>query len=388
MRLDQCHSIDDLRRRARRRLPSPLFHYIDGGADDEVTLGRNTAAFQDYDLLPSQLHDVAQVDLSTTLLGRRIDWPVMLSPTGMSRLFHHHAEPAVARAAARTGTFYGLSTLATTGLEAIAQAAPGPKMFQVYVFRDRGLTREFVDRCQDAGYDALCLTVDMAVAGNRERDRKTGMTMPPSFTLASLASFLAHPAWAANLLRHPDFSLANVAHRADVGSGGAISLIDYVNAQLDPSVTWQDAAWLAKAWGGKFVIKGIQTVADARRAADIGAHAVMVSNHGGRQLDGVAAPVDCIAAIAEAVGDRIEIILDGGVRRGTHVLKALALGADACAVGRAYLYGLAAGGYDGVMRALTLLRGEIARDMALLGCRTVREVSPHHIRWRGSPMAT
>jgi len=265
------------------------------------------------------------------------------------------------------GALYSLSTLATTTLEDIAAENPGAKMFQVYILKDRGLTRELVERCKAARYDALCLTVDTTIAGNRERDLRTGMTMPPRFGLSSLLSFASHPAWAFNFLIRPDFKLANIVHRVDALGNNAMALIDYVNSQFDRTLTWQDAEWLAGEWGGPFVIKGIQSGADARRARDIGATAVMISNHGGRQLDSAPAPVDCIHNIREAVGRDLELIVDGGIRRGNHIVKALALGADACSVGRPYLYGLAAGGERGVSRAIEILRSETEQTMALSG---------------------
>jgi L-lactate dehydrogenase (cytochrome) len=383
MRLDRCHNVMDLRRPARAALPAPLFHYLDGGADDEWSLGNNRAAFGRYELLPETLVDVSDIDLSTRLLGCDLKLPFFLSPTGMSRLFHHGRELAVARAAERAGTLYSLSTLATTSLEDVAAAIASPIMFQIYVLKDRGLTAEFVDRCKAAGYKALCLTVDTPLAGNRERDKVTGMTMPPQWTLGSLASFAMHPGWSFNYLRYPDFRLANVAHRVDALGSGAMGLIDYLNSQFDRSVTWDDAAWLARLWGGPFVIKGLMTPADAVRAADIGATAVMISNHGGRQLDGAPAPVDMVAPMRAAVGNRLELIVDGGIRRGTDILKALALGADACSIGRAYLYGLAAGGEAGVDRAIGLLRDELLRDMALLGRRRIADVGGASVRAAG-----
>ncbi|WP_420464766.1 alpha-hydroxy acid oxidase [Panacagrimonas sp.] len=381
MDLQHCHNVDDLRARARRRLPAPLFHYIDGGADDEWTLRHNTQAFDDWNLLPSILRDVSRIDLSTRVLGCDLELPFFLAPTGMSRLFHHDKELGAARAAHRYGTLYSLSTLGTTSLEDVAQV-PGPKMFQVYIHRDRGLTLEFAQRCKAAGYAALCLTVDTPLAGNRERDRRTGMIMPPRLGLRSLLSFAASPHWAWHWLRDPDFRLANVVHRVDALAGGAMGLIDYVNSQLDRSVSWRDAEWLRAQWDGPLVIKGIGTASDARQALAVGADAVMISNHGGRQLDGTPAPIEALPAMREAVGTRLELIVDGGVRRGTHVLKALALGANACSIGRGYLYGLAAGGQAGVERALHLLREELLRDMALLGCTRIDELGRAQVRRR------
>lgn len=382
-KLDRCKNIADLRALAKRRLPAPMFHYIDGGADDERTLGWNTSAFDRYELLPSYLRDIEHIDTSTTLLGHRIDVPFFLSPTGMSRLFHHDKELAAAKAANAFGTFYGLSTLGTTSLEEIAEVTTAPRMFQVYILKDRELTREFCQRCKAAGFEAMCLTVDVPVAGNREREIEHGMHMPPRFRLGSLLSFAAHPAWTVNYLLKPDFKLANVAHRVDALGEGAMGLIDYVNSQFDRSVTWDDAEWLIGEWDGPMVIKGLQTAEDARRARDIGARGIMVSNHGGRQLDTAPAPIDCIAEMADAVGDDLDIICDGGVRRGTHMIKALAMGAKACSFGRPYLYGLAAGGQAGVERALSILKQELERDMALLGCRSIAEIGPEHVRRHG-----
>jgi L-lactate dehydrogenase (cytochrome) len=373
--LSRCFSVEDLRHLAWRKLPAPLFHYIDGGADDEVTLRRNSAAFDDYAFLPRTLSNVSSIDPSTTLLGKRIKIPLILSPTGMSRLFHHAGEPAVARAAARAGTFYSLSTMSTTLLEDIAAASDGPKMFQIYLFKDKGLTAEFVDRCAAARFDALCLTIDTPLAGNRERDRVTGMEMPPRFTLKSLLSFASHPGWSLAYLRNPNFDIKNVSHRVNALDGKSISLIDYVNSQFDRSVGWDDVAALRASWPGPFVVKGIQSVIDAKRAIDAGASALMISNHGGRQLDGTIAPIALLADVRSAVGADVELIVDGGVRRGSHVLKALALGANACSIGRAYLYGLAAGGELGVDRVLNLLSEEITRNMALLGATSVQGIT-------------
>lgn len=387
-RIDDCKNIADLRKLARKRLPAPMFHYIDGGSDDEITLRWNTSAFDGYELLPAYLRDVASIDTSTTLLGQRIEVPFFLSPTGMSRLFHHEKEIAVARAADKFKTFYGLSTLGTTSIEDIADVTAAPKMYQVYIFKDRELTREFAQRCKAAGFEAMCLTVDLPVAGNREREIEHGMQMPPKFKIGSLLSFAMHPRWTINYLMNPDFRLANVVHRVDALSGGAMGLMDYVNSQLDRTVTWKDAEWLVQQWDGPLVIKGVQTVEDARLARDIGAGGIMVSNHGGRQLETAPACIDCIAEIADAVGDDLDIICDGGVRRGTHIIKALAMGAKACSFGRPYLYGLAAGGHEGVMRALTIIKTELERDMALVGCRSIAEIGPQHVRHaRAAPFA-
>jgi L-lactate dehydrogenase (cytochrome) len=383
--LKKCKNIADLRHRAFRKLPSPMFHYIDGGADDEWTLRRNSEAFNDYELQPHYLNDISRIDLGTRLLGCELKLPFFLSPTGMSRLFHHHKETGVAKAAAQAGTLYSLSTMATTSLEEVASACEGPKMFQIYILKDRELTREFVQRCKQAGYQALCLTVDTPLAGNRERDSVYGMTLPPRINRRNFFSYATRWQWLFHVAKSPDFKLANVVHRVDALGKGAMSLIEYVNSQFDRTVTWEDVAWLAEQWDGPFVIKGLTTVADARRAVEVGATAVMLSNHGGRQLDGVPAPIDTLVPIRDAVGDSLELIIDGGIRRGTHVVKALALGANACSIGRPYLYGLAAGGQAGVERAIEILRSEIERDMALLGCTSVTDLRPEHVlhtrRW-------
>jgi L-lactate dehydrogenase (cytochrome) len=382
MSLGKCFNFGDFRRLAQRRLPAPLFHYIDGGADDEITLARNTAAFNDYELMPRFLVDVSKIDTRTTIFGREIAWPVFCAPTAMSKLFHHHKEPAVARAAARAGTFYGLSSLATTSLEDIAAETSGPKLYQIYVMKDRGFTNEIIRRCKAAKYDAICVTVDTPLAGNRERDRIHGMVIPPRFGLADLTSFVLHPAWSINFMLNPDFRIANVVERPENVQKGGLGLIEYVNSQIDRSVTWDDLAKIRELWGGPFAVKGLQSAADAKMAREIGATAIMISNHGGRQLDTAPAPFDCIAPMRDAIGNSLEIICDGGIRRGTHVIKALAMGANACSIGRPYLFALAAGGEAGVDRALTLLRAEIERDMALMGAPKIAAINQTFLRKR------
>ena len=379
--LNKCYNIADLRKRAKQKLPAPMFNYIDGGSDDEWSLRNNTAAFERYEFNPGYLQDIEQINLKRKVMGVELDLPFVLAPTGMSRLFHHEKEPAVARAAHQFGTLYSLSTLGTTSLEEVAKSTPGPKMFQIYIHKDRGLTSEFVQRCKDAGYTSLCLTVDTMVAGNRERDLYNGMVMPPKITtLANFFSYATSFEWWFNMLRDPDFRLANVAHRQDALGAGAMGLMDYINSQFDRSVSWDDAARLVEEWGGPFLIKGLQSVEDAKRAVEIGASGIMISNHGGRQLDGAPAPIDCLLPMRDAVGDQLELIVDGGIRRASHIIKALAMGADACSIGRAYLFGLAAGGERGVVRALTLLKAELERDMTLLGVNDVNQLNRSHIR--------
>lgn len=371
----------DFRRIARRRLPAPVFHYMDGGADDEWTLGRNTNAFNDYELLPSQLSDVSNINLKSTLFGQTVDWPVMIAPTGASKLFHRDGEPAVVRAAEKFGMMYSLSTLGTTTIEDAADAGNCPKMFQIYVFKDRGLTQDFIERSKEKKYAALCLTVDTPLAGNRERDIVYGMSAPPKFKWRSAISYAQHPGWLYRALVRKDLDLVNITS-SDAGAKIDSGVVEYINSQFDRSLTWKDVEWLAGQWDGPLVIKGVQTVADCRKAANSGATAVMLSNHGGRQLESAPAPVDCIASVADALRDRLEIICDGGIRRGTHVAKALALGANACSIGRGYLYPLAAGGQLGVERGLWLLRTELERTMALLGCDRIEKLGEQHIQHR------
>jgi len=381
-RLADCNNVTDLRDLAKRNLPWPIFNYMDGGADDELTLRRNTEAFNDYELLPTHLSDISSIDMSTTVLGQKIEWPVFLAPTGASRLFHHEAEPAVVRAAHKFGTIYSLSTLGTTTIEDVAALSGGPKMYQVYMFKDRAITTDFVKRCKQQKYDALCLTVDTQVAGNRERDLVTKFGWPPKLTLRSALSYARHYPWTIRAIFQGGFDMVNVTSSPSAASEINEGVMAYVNSQFDRSIGWKDVEWLASQWDGPLVIKGIQTVADVRKAVDAGATAVMLSNHGGRQLESAPAPVDCIAAVADALGDKVEIICDGGVRRGTHVIKALSLGATACSIGRGYLFGLAAGGQRGVEHALGLLRSEVELGMALLGCNSVQKLGSGYIQKR------
>ncbi len=380
--LAECHNTDDLRALARRRLPGPIFHYIDGAADDEATYRRNTEAFQTADLVPNVLAGAAEVDLSVTVMGQRLSMPLFCSPTALQRLFHHDGERAVARAAEKFGTMFGVSSLGTVSLAEIGAMNSTPKMFQFYFHKDRGLNAAMIERAKAAKFDVLALTVDTITGGNRERDLRTGFTSPPRLTVKSLASFAAHPGWAFNYFTREPFDLAELKAHVREGSNVAVSVAEYFSTLLDPTMTWMDAERLRAAWGGPFCLKGVMSVQDARRAVDIGADAIMVSNHGGRQLDGSRAPFDQIAEIADAVGGRVDIVLDGGVRRGTHVLKALAAGATACSGGRLYLYALAAAGQPGVERALGLLRAEIERDMRLMGVAKVSDLNRDMLRWR------
>jgi L-lactate dehydrogenase (cytochrome) len=383
MRLKDCYRTEDFRRLARQRLPAPIFHYIDGGSDDEATLRRNTSAFDDVDLVPNVLAGVESVDLSVRVLGAELKMPLFFAPTAMQRLFHHDGERALARVADEFGTMFGVSTIGTRSIEELGAMTTAPKFFQIYVHKDPALTTNLIERCRAARFDALALTVDTIVAGNRERDYHTGMTTPPKLNLSGLLSFATHPGWSMNYLLRERFDLPNISQFIRAGSSAKMSVVDYINTQMKRSIDWDDAAAMIEEWGGPFAIKGVMSVADARRSVEVGASAIMVSNHGGRQLDGSRSPFDQLSAILDEVGGEIEVILDGGIRRGTHVLKALAMGATACSGGRMYLYAMAAAGYPGVRRAMSLLRDEIERDMTLMGCRSLAGLNRSSIAFRG-----
>ncbi|MGH9288839.1 MAG: alpha-hydroxy acid oxidase [Acidimicrobiales bacterium] len=374
-RLARAASVADLRAIAQRRLPRGVFDYIDGGAEDERTMAANMAAFAGVTFRPRVLRDVGDVDPSTTLLGQPLSLPLVLAPTGFTRIADPDGELAVARAAARAGLPYTLSTLGTRSIEEVADASGGPKWFQVYVWRDRGLVKEMIDRAATAGYDALVLTVDTAVLGRRERDVRRGFSLPPKVGLGTLVDGALHPGWTWRFLRSEPIRFANVRDEMGVGDGStAVTLSEYVNTQFDPDLSWRDVEWMRSVWDGPLVVKGIQTVDDARLAAEAGVEAIALSNHGGRQLDSAPATLDLVAPVADAVGDRLEVICDGGVRRGSDIVKAVALGARACMAGRAYLYGLGAAGERGVDHVLGLLDADVRRTMALIGASTVDEL--------------
>jgi L-lactate dehydrogenase (cytochrome) len=379
-RLARATSVADLRAIARRRLPRGVFDYIDGGAEDERTMAANAAAYARTTFRPRVLRDVRVVEPATTLLGRPLPLPLVLAPTGFSRIADPDGELAVARAAARAGVPYTLSTLSTRSIEEVAAVGQGRRWFQVYVWRDRGLVRDMIERAAAAGYEALVLTVDTAVLGRRERDVRRGFTLPPTIGPGTLVDGALHPGWTWAFVRAEPIRFANVAGPGAGGGPGdgreAVSLAEYINSQFDPALSWDDVAWMRSVWDGPIVLKGIQTVDDARLAADAGVEAVALSNHGGRQLDGAPAPLGLVAPVADAVGDRVEIICDGGVRRGSDIVKAVAVGARAAMAGRAYLYGLGAAGERGVDHVLGLLDADVRRTMALVGARTVADLSP------------
>lgn len=382
MRLTDCHNIADFRELARRRLPWPVFDYIDGAADDEVTKARNTSAFDQVDLVPDVLAGVAEIDTSITLMGRKSALPLMLSPTALQRVFHWQGERAVARAAEKFGLWFGISSLATVSIEQTAALTQGPKLFQLYVHKDKGLNRSMIERCQAARFDCIALTVDTIVSGKRERCARSGFTSPPKFTARNLLGYAVKPRWGLDYLLREKFSLPNLDTHVNEGTGEAVSIAGYFNTMLDQSMDWNTAADIRAQWGGTFCLKGVMSAADARRAVEIGADAIMISNHGGRQLDGSRAPFDQLREIVDAVGGEIEIICDGGVRRGTHVLKSLCAGATAASGGRLYLYALAAAGQEGVERAIMLLKDEIERGMKLMGVTSVEQLTPDRLRWR------
>lgn len=363
--LHDCFNSQDFARVARSRLPGSLYHYIEGGADDELTVCANTQAFERHQLVPRQLRDIRQVDMRRRVFGCDLEWPVFMAPTGMTRLFHPDGEQAVAQEAARVGAGYMLSTMATTSLEEVADCSTGPKIFQLYLLNDDGLNRAIIDRCKAAGYDAICLTVDCVVAGNRERDLRFGLTVPPRINRRNILSFMQRPLWGLRYLAHGGITLPNVP--PPDGSSSLGTLTSYFATKMEQNITWARVEQLQQYWGKPFIIKGLQSVADARDAAAAGVSGIIVSNHGGRQLDGSPAVLDLLADIVDAVDDRLEVVLDGGVRRGNHIVKALALGARACLVGRPYLYALSAYGQPGVARMLELLRRETERTLGLIG---------------------
>jgi L-lactate dehydrogenase (cytochrome) len=377
---DRAVSVDDLRRAARRRLPRVVFDYIDGGAEDEVTLRDNSRAFEDVPLRPRSAVDVPSCDLRTTILDTPLQLPFLLAPIGSSRLFYPRGEEHAARAAGEAGTAYILSTLAGSRLEDVKAATKGPAWYQLYLVGGRDVARAAIERARAAGFSALVVTIDTPVAGMRERDLRNGMRALVSGGLWSklpfLPQLLVRPGWLAGFFA--DGGLMNFPNVVLPGRG-AMPYADVGAALAQSVVAWSDFAWIREAWPGPIVVKGVHTADDARRAADEGARAVVVSNHGGRQLDGVAASIRVLPEVVDAVGDRIEVLMDGGIRRGGHIVKALCLGAGAVLVGRAYAYGLAAGGGAGVTRAIDILRDDLVRTLALLGCPSVAELNESYV---------
>ncbi|MDP6049547.1 MAG: alpha-hydroxy acid oxidase [SAR202 cluster bacterium] len=381
MRLKHCHNYYDFRKLAEKRLPSPIFHYIDGAAEDEVTYQRNTSAYNDVDLVPNVLRGAENIDLSTTIFGKKLDLPFYCSPTALQRLFHYDGERAVGKAAKKLNAMFSVSTLSTIPIEELS-LIDTPKLFQFYYHKDKGLNDVVLQKAKEAKFDVLALTVDSNIAGNRERDLRTGFTSPPRITLPSLFQYVTKPMWGINYMTRGKFELPLLKDHVNELSNVPMSIGNYFSKFLDQSMNWKDAEKLCSDWGGHFALKGIMSVEDARRAIDIGCTGIIVSNHGGRQLDGSRSSFDQLAEIVDTVGDEIDVIIDGGIHRGTHMLKALSIGAKACGGGRLYLYALAAAGEAGVEKALNIYKAELERDMKLMGCTKISELSRDNLRFR------
>lgn len=381
-RLRKMVTVEDCRRIARRRLPHGVFDYIDGGAEDERTMNHNSSAFAHYEFQPRVLRDVSSLDTSTTIFDRPASMPVILAPTGYTRIADSQGELAVARAAARAGVPYSLSTMGTRSIEEVAEVSDGDKWFQVYTWRDRPLVKELVERAKDAGYTALWLTVDTAVLGRRERDVRRGFTLPPKIGPGTLVDGAVHPGWTWDFLRNDPITFANVIGRHAQDGTTAISLAEKVANHFDQSLSWDDLDWLRSSWDGPLVLKGIQTVADAKQAVAVGVDGIGLSNHGGRQLDDAPAPLDLVEPVRDEIGDAATVICDGGIRRGSDIVKAIALGADAVTIGRPYLYALGAAGERGVDHILDFFRSGLERTMALTGARTIGEIDRSLVRRR------
>ena len=375
-RLQSAASIEDLRRIARRRLPGGVFDYIDGGAEDEVAMDRNTRAFREMEFVPRVLRDMGNVDTTGTILGREVPFPLILAPTGFTRIAHPPGELAVARAADRAGLPYSLSTMGTRSVEEVAAVSNGSKWFQVYVWRDKGLLSDMILRAKEAGFDVLCITVDAAMLGRRERDVRRGFTLPPKMGLDTMLEGMIRPGWSLRFAFAEPISFANVAGNTDIDGSTAVDLAAFMNEQFDPTLSWEDVAWMRSLWDGPVLVKGIQSVADAVIGRDEGLDGIVLSNHGGRQLDGAPGIIDLVQPVADAVGGDLDIVCDGGIRRGSDIVKALALGATSCMIGRAYLYGLAAAGEEGVDWVIEHLHTGMKRDMALCGAAGVSELTP------------
>jgi L-lactate dehydrogenase (cytochrome) len=372
-RAECAGNIAELRALARRRVPRPVFDYIDGAAGDEVTAERNQADLRALAVVPRVLAGAAEIDLTTTVLGQRLAVPLLGAPTGLTGLVHHQGEVAIARAVHGAGGLYVLSSAGSRSIDDVARMSPGPRWFQVYVGRDRGLVHALLGRARAAGYSALVVTVDVARAGARERDRRNGFTVPPRVTARAIAQGLRCPRWSADFISHPRI-LSQSALLAGTSDGAARPMAELINSQFDPALSWHDIGWLQERWQGPVVLKGILRPADAEQAARLGVAAVAVSNHGGRQLDAAPSSISVLSRIVDAVGGDVEVYMDGGIRRGVDIIKALALGARACLSGRALLYGLAAGGPAAAAHAMRLLVDELTLAMALAGAASVAEL--------------
>lgn len=378
-RLERCASVGDVRALARRRVPPAVFDYTDGAAGSESTLARSRNAYARVEFTPRVLRDVSQVDLSTTMLGVGSELPFALAPTGFTRMMHHVGEPAVVAVAQEAGIPFGLSTLGTTSVEDIAALAPqARRWFQLYVWRDRAASQALIDRVSASGYEALMLTLDTAVGGIRLRDVRNGLTIPPQLSVRTMSQMALYPRWWANLLTTDPLEFASLT-----STGGTVG--DLLTKVFDPTINARDIEWLRSVWTGPLIVKGIQSVEDARLVADLGVDALVLSNHGGRQLDRANVPLEILPAVVDAVGDRVEVYVDGGIMSGTDIVAALAFGARGTLVGRAYLYGLMAGGEDGVRRVVSILRKEIMTTMQLMGVTSIDQLDRSMVRLRATP---
>ncbi|MEZ5280241.1 MAG: alpha-hydroxy acid oxidase [Acidimicrobiales bacterium] len=375
-RLNGAANVDDLRALAKRRLPAGVFDYIDGAAEDERAKARNQADFEGIQFVPRVLRDVSSIDTSANILGRRASMPLVLAPTGFGRIAHSQGELAVARAAERAGLPYSLSTMGTRSIEEVASVNSGDKWFQVYVWKDKDLTAELIDRAKAAGYTTLLITVDTAQLGRRERDVRRGFSLPPKIGMDTIIDGIIHPSWTWDFINAEPITFANVAGRS-VGDGSSpVNLMAYINSQFDPALSWDEIGWFRERWDGPIVLKGVQSVADAKIAVEHGIEAVALSNHGGRQLDDAPSPIALLPGVADAVGGQTEIIVDGGVRRGSDIVKAVSLGATAAMMGRPYLYALGAAGERGVDHVLRFMAEGMSRTMALVGANTLADLGP------------
>ena len=381
-RVERCGTVGELRAAARRCVPRVMFDFVDGAADDEVTSRRNREDFAEYEIVPRMLVDVSEVDIRTTVLGQPVAVPLIGAPMGLNGLVHHRGEAGIARAMHAAGSIHTLAAMASYSIEEIAAEAPGSEWFQMYIWRDRGLVRELVERARAAGFLALVLTVDVPRAAGRDRDRRNGFGLPPRVTLRSLAGGAVRPRWSAQFIRHPRMTTASIAGHGG-GPDDPVGITAYVNGQFDPSANWDDLAWFRELWDGPLVVKGILSASDARRAVALGSDGVIVSNHGGRQLDHAPSTISALPPIVDAIGSDAEVILDGGIRRGSDVLKAIALGARACMIGRPLAYGLGAGGEPGARRAVTILEQELRTAMALAGCPSLLSADRSLVASRG-----
>lgn len=378
-KLEEAFTIQDLKKIAKSKVPSVMFDYMQGGAEDELTLKWNREAFGKYEFVPRVLRDVSSIDLSTTVQGVDLKIPIISAPTGMSRMFHHLGERAVVKASHKAGAAYSLSTVSTTSIEDVAAMSNGPLFFQIYAWHNRDMVYDFINRCKSNNYNGIMLAVDLASLGKRERDLRNGHGRPNVLRKNTALGALTKPAWLYHFLTKPKWRMANMVNHLPYGAD-AMKVIDNVNEQFSASVNWNDVKELKSKWDGRFMLKGIQSVEDAILAAEHGVSGIILSNHGGRQLDGAPAALDLLPKVVEAVGSNVEVLIDGGIERGSDVIKAIALGAKAVLIGKAYLYGLAAGGEVGVSKSFEILEDEMLRVMQLIGCTSVDKLDSTYVK--------